>query len=98
LSSYQISPKALADLDHIFLYTEQSWSEAQAVKYLEDFAATFQLLAGSPSLGRACTSLASGLRRFEHEQHVIFYRRAKSGVRIIRILHQRMMPDRHSLS
>jgi plasmid stabilization system protein ParE len=34
----------------------------------------------------------------EHDRHVIFYRRSGKGILISRILHQRMLPDRHTIS
>jgi plasmid stabilization system protein ParE len=33
----------------------------------------------------------------EHGRHVVFYRQDGSGILISRILHQRMLPERHPL-
>jgi plasmid stabilization system protein ParE len=35
--------------------------------------------------------------RVEHGRHVVFYRRKEYGIRIIRVLHQSMLPDKHLL-
>jgi plasmid stabilization system protein ParE len=32
----------------------------------------------------------------EHGMHVVFYRQERGGILVSRILHQRMLPDRHS--
>jgi plasmid stabilization system protein ParE len=37
------------------------------------------------------------LRRLEHGKHVVFYRREPRGILITRILHQRMLPERHAI-
>jgi plasmid stabilization system protein ParE len=31
----------------------------------------------------------------EHGKHVVFYRQERGGILISRILHQRMLPERH---
>jgi plasmid stabilization system protein ParE len=36
------------------------------------------------------------MRRIEFGKHVVFFRLTRSGVRIGRVLHQRMLPSRHS--
>jgi plasmid stabilization system protein ParE len=37
-----------------------------------------------------------GLRRLEHGMHVVFYRQERGDILVSRILHQRMLSDRHS--
>jgi len=37
------------------------------------------------------------LRRLEHGKHVVFYRQVRGGIVVSRILHQRMLPDRHAI-
>jgi toxin ParE1/3/4 len=56
-----------------------------------------QQLADNPDLGRACDDIRPGLRRMEHGRHVVFYRQNADGVLISRILHQRMLPERHAI-
>jgi toxin ParE1/3/4 len=51
-----------------------------------------RILARNPGIGRACDSVNPGLRRFEHERHVVFYRIVTGGIRVSRVLHQRMLP------
>jgi plasmid stabilization system protein ParE len=51
--------------------------------------------AGDPALGRLCEDIRPGLRRFEHGKHVLFYRQESRGILLSRILHQRMLPERH---
>jgi plasmid stabilization system protein ParE len=37
------------------------------------------------------------LRRLEHGKHVVFYRQDRGGILVSRILHQRMLPELHSI-
>jgi toxin ParE1/3/4 len=56
------------------------------------------MLADNPALGRSCDNVRSGLRRLEHGEHVIFYRKDSGGILVSRILHQRMLPERHAIA
>jgi plasmid stabilization system protein ParE len=38
-----------------------------------------------------------GLHRHEPGTHVLFYRPERGGIVVSRILHQRMLPDRHAI-
>jgi toxin ParE1/3/4 len=86
LSTYRLGPKGVSDLAEIFDYTVDSWGEEQAENYLDELA--------SPGLGRACDRIYPGMRRFEQDKHVIFYKPVRHGIVISRILHQRRLPTR----
>lgn len=76
-------------------YTLDNWGLDQAVRYTNRLYDDFDLLAGQPSLGRACESLAPGLRRFEVDKHVVFYLPAPAGILVVRIFHQSVLPMPH---
>jgi plasmid stabilization system protein ParE len=38
-----------------------------------------------------------GLRRMEQGKHVVFFRREPGGILVSRILHERMLPERHAI-
>jgi toxin ParE1/3/4 len=84
----------MSDLAQILDYTVDTWDERQAENYMEELAGCFQLLADSPRIGRACSQLATGLRRFEHGKHIIFYKPDRNAILIARILHQNRLPSR----
>ncbi|MGO8759883.1 MAG: type II toxin-antitoxin system RelE/ParE family toxin [Terracidiphilus sp.] len=94
MAAVHFSVSAREDLLKIGAYTIRTWGEAQAARYLGDLEKCTNMLARSPGLGRSCDWIRPGLHRFEQGRHVIFYRTVKSGIRIIRILHQSMMLDR----
>jgi len=55
------------------------------------------MLAENPALGRVCDDIRPGLRRHEHGKQVLFYRQERGGTLVSRILHQRMLPEKHVL-
>jgi toxin ParE1/3/4 len=98
MARFRLSRRAEADLLEITAYTLQTWGEDQAHRYLDQFESCFRKIAANPRLGRNCDQIRPGLRRFEHVSHVILFRTQADGILISRILHSRMLPDRHYFS
>jgi toxin ParE1/3/4 len=73
-------------------YTVRTWGRVQALQYIDELEKFCQMLAEKPLMGRRCNEISFGLRRLECGKHVVFYRRERGGVLIVRILHQRMLP------
>jgi toxin ParE1/3/4 len=46
--------------------------------------------------GRCCDHIRPGIYRMEVGKHVIFFRRDSAGIVVSRILHERMLPERHA--
>jgi toxin ParE1/3/4 len=97
VAAFRLSRRAEADLLGIGTYTLRTWGEEQAIRYIDDLEACCQGLADNPTLGRACDHVRPGLRRTECGRHVIFYREDAGGTLVSRILHQRMLPERHAI-
>src|ERR1700733_1145022 len=97
MRKFWFSRGAEADLLGIGDYTVHQWGTNQASSYLDELEACCQMLAENPGLGRPCDDIRPGLRRHEHGEHVVFYRIRRSGVLISRILHRRMLPERHAM-
>jgi toxin ParE1/3/4 len=97
VAGFRFSRRAEGDLLNIGDYTLRKWGKAQATRYLGELEACCQTLALNPVLGRLCDDVRPGLRRHEHRKHVVFYRQERSGILVSRILHQRMLPDRHAI-
>jgi toxin ParE1/3/4 len=93
----RFSRRAEADMLSIGAYTLRTWGESQAIRYLGDLEACCQMLADNPALGRTCDDVRPGLRRMEFGRHVVFYREDTGGILVSRILHQRMLPERHAI-
>jgi toxin ParE1/3/4 len=97
VSEYRLSSQAELDIADIADYTTDIWGQTQAEVYLSSLTACFARIAMSPGLGRRCDSVHPGFRRVEEGKHIIFYKPAKGGVFISRILHQSMLPKRHEI-
>jgi toxin ParE1/3/4 len=98
MALFRLSRRAEADLLSIGAYTLRTWGEDQTARYLEDLEACCQMLADSPALGRLCDDVRTGLRRMERGGHIVFYRQDVEGILVSRILHQRMLPERHAIN
>ena len=95
LPQVNISDDAEHDIDQIAAYTTMTWGWRQTDKYLGKLEDCFDLLAKSPFIGRPCDSIRSGLRRFEIGRHAVFYLPQSSGVLIVRVLHEDMLPSNY---
>ncbi len=76
----------------------RNWGEAKSDQYVDEMNEFCQRLAKTPLLGRACDTVSPGLRRMEFRKQVVFYRQIKGGIRVSRILHERMLADQGRLS
>jgi toxin ParE1/3/4 len=97
VASFCFSVRAEADLADIARYTLERRGEDQTIRYIDDLEACCRQLADAPELGRACDDARPGLRRMERGRHVIFFRAEPGGILVSRILHQRMLPERHPI-
>ena len=95
MAGYSLSAKAASDLEAIYEYTILRFGLDQARGYLLGLHEQCQVLAEQPARGREADALASGLRRCEYQSHIIFYIPKEHGIRIVRVLHQRMDVRRH---
>jgi toxin ParE1/3/4 len=52
--------------------------------------AKFSQLSNEPNIGLSCDEIRIGYYRYTIEKHIIFYKKYSYGIRIIRVLRQRM--------
>jgi toxin ParE1/3/4 len=97
VAAFRFSRYAEADLLSIGAYSLRTWGLAQTVRYIDELEACCQRLADNPASGRSCDHVRVGLRRMEQGKHVIFFRREPGGILVSRILHERMLPERHAI-
>jgi toxin ParE1/3/4 len=96
VAEYRYSLQAEADVDEITAFTIRTWDGAQAAEYISGLETLCQALSDGRGVGRACNHVSLGLFRIDYVSHVVFYRRSSYGVRIVRVLHQRQLPELHS--
>lgn len=97
MPTYRLSKLARLDLLEIGDYTVDRWGIDQALRYIDSLEKCFALIATNPEIGHRCDWIRKGYRRIEHESHVIFYRKNEEGILVVRILHQRVLPENRNM-
>jgi toxin ParE1/3/4 len=92
--AYRLSPRAEADLEEIWLYTFKNWSLEQADGYHNAIVDAFEELAAGRKTGRP-VDIREGYFKYPVGAHLVFYRFTRSGLVVVRVLHQRMDVGRH---
>ena len=87
---YNISKKAVSDLEEIWLYTVEKWSIEQADRYYHLIFDEIDFICKNVDSGRSMNHVRKGYRASKVKSHLIFYRVNNDTVEIIRILHERM--------
>ncbi len=83
--------EAIDDLNAIWQYTLNEWSESQADKYYSTIKFHCLQIGKNPKLGKEYPEIAENLFGLNSGKHIIFYQiLEESDVEIIRILHERM--------
>lgn len=91
MAEFRFTKKAIEDLNGIWNYTFEHWSEGQADKYYKMLIEICQEIADNPELGKNYEGIRPDLFGLKAIRHIIFYRRVNSDLtEITRILHERM--------
>jgi toxin ParE1/3/4 len=104
----RISAGAKADFRAILATSLERWGEDGRVRYRSLLIAAMNELGADPErlMSKDCSELLPELRSFHVRHvgrdhgvkmpvHVIYYRRARSSIVIVRVLHERMEPAVH---
>lgn len=86
VSTYLLTPEAKKDLEDIWLYSYETWSEHQANRYIEILEDTFVRLSYMPEQARELLDFDPPVRIFPSAKHIIIYRIAGRAIVIIRVL------------
>ena len=90
MARYRLSEAAAADIDALWLYVAEHGGVDTADRLIDAIMDGIRLLADHPGMGRARDELAPGLRSLptaEYPDYLIFYRRARGAIEIVRVLH-----------
>lgn len=91
MAKYELTNKAVEDLNGIWEYTLENWSENQADRYYDMLLDICQDIADNPELGKNYDGIKSELLGLKANRHLIFYRKSNvHTIEITRILHERM--------
>lgn len=91
MAKYIFTYKAVDDLEKIWDYTYEVWSENQADKYYWLIIEVCGEIAKFPKIGKNYDEIIEEILGFKVGKHIIFYRRTEpKGIEVVRILHERM--------
>lgn len=91
MAKFSFTNKALTDLEEIWDYTVENWSENQAEKYYNLIMASCKDLANTPQLGKSYAFVSQNLQGYKCGEHIIFYQEIeKNKIEIARFLHGMM--------
>lgn len=83
--------KAIEDLNDIWEYTYERWSEDQADKYYAMIQFACKQIGENPEVGRKYIRISEDLLGLKSGKHIIFYQQVSNDeIEVIRILHERM--------
>jgi toxin ParE1/3/4 len=83
--------EAIDDLNDIWTYTFEEWSEKQADKYYATLEFACMQIGKNPELGKEYEGINKNLLGLRTGKHIIFYQvTSETEIEIIRILHERM--------
>lgn len=92
---YRLYPKAVEDLESIYLYSTGEFGIKRTEDYILAIDTSFQHLADDPLISRKCDYIRPDLRAFNVGSHIIFLKITDYGIVVIRVLHQSMDFNRY---
>lgn len=95
MSDWILLRRAVDDLDSIWDYTVREWGVEQAEAYLHGLRVGFDRVANGEVRGKAISGRHAKLLKYRVKSHFFIYEPGVKQMRIIRILHVQMDPDRH---
>jgi len=83
--------EAIADLNNIWDYTFEKWSENQADMYYGTIKIACEEIGKNRIIGKTYSGISSSLLGLKSGKHIIFYHIiSEDEIEVIRILHERM--------
>ncbi len=91
MANVVLKQKAIDDLNTIWTYTFEKWSEQQADKYYTIIKLSLKGIGKSPDIGKTYPKINKKLLGFKSGKHIIFYHLvSEDQIEVLRILHERM--------
>lgn len=82
-----LSVAAGNDLEDIWAFTVETWSVAQAKRYLDGLDRVIRLLAEHPQIARERPEIGPGARVHPYRRHLILYSATDDRLFVSRIIH-----------
>jgi toxin ParE1/3/4 len=82
-----VSKKAELELDEIFVYWAKRAGVEVVDKLIDSIEDRFALLGDYPLIGKECDDFAPGVRSFPVGNYLVYYRKRRGIIQILRILY-----------
>ena len=92
---WRLATPARADLDSIWRYTNEHWSQAQADRYIDSLILRMVWLRENEALWMDRSEIRDGLFSVRESRQLIFFKSTGVTISIVRVLHDRMEVARH---
>ena len=83
------------DLEEIAAYTRKRWGQRQCELYLDALQSACEEFLPESSAATQTVPQMPGLRRWRCWHHVIYFRDLEGSIEVVRVLHERMLPESH---
>ncbi len=91
MAKVTLRQEAIDDLNDIWTYTFEKWSEKQADKYYATIKLACNGIGENPEVGKEYYEISQNLLGLKSGKHIIFYQLfSENKIEVIRILHERM--------
>lgn len=92
---YNITQAAYNDLNDIWFYTFQKWSENQADKYFEAIIQEIEITSNNPKNAKKVPKIINDYYYFRALSHYVFFKYEDDKIEVLRILHKMMDFSKH---
>lgn len=86
MKEIELTPKAIEDLENIWMYGYERFGIARADRYIQHLSATFTQLATN-NIGRRRKELGEAIYSIPCISHILFYLESTTFITVMRILH-----------
>ncbi len=92
---YFLSGAADIDIEGIIRFSARRWGLDRTERYVAGLHEAFERIAVFPGIGSDASRLRLRYRQFPYASHRIFYYELDDGIMIVRILHERQLPENY---
>ena len=91
MSKYILSKKALEDINTIWIYTAENWSQEQADRYYNLLLDEIEYIVIHFEMARDFGKIRKSYKYSKVKSHLIFFKKDKNNkIEVVRVLHERM--------
>jgi toxin ParE1/3/4 len=86
VTHYRLTPLAEEDLENIWRYTAETWSTAQADRYIDELVVVFEMLVAVPEAAHERDEFDPPVRIHSHARQLVVYLIKDDHLAILRVL------------